>query len=444
MGDRFVSADGRFAAVEVAVRRPAPQRVADIEHVSHVFIAGDGIWLIDADGERFLDCRSGTFNLPLGYAHPRLLAAQERQRRKLDHLSGSYGHDLVERLIGRLREVAPPGLAEVHLRSAGGSQAVEGAIKLAQNRTGRGEVVTLWHSHHGQTIATRSMSGNIGGRSMLRATLPGRLAMPDPLCSSCHYRLTHPSCGLRCATAIDDVVLQEGRDRPAAVLIEPILGAGGNVVPPPGYLEHLREWCTRNGVLLIFDEVQTGVGRTGEWFAAQHFGVTPDVVVLAKGLGVAAVISNPETAGRLTPEQHAFTFAGDLGRVALALETLDVIEQEELLDNARRVGAHLVEGLHALREDVDLIGDVRGVGLMIGFDVLDEDGRPSAAAGMRLSTAAFQERLVVPTGHGDRASALKIRPPLITTREQADLILERLVRAARRCARMRLGSRASN
>jgi len=435
VADPFTSTliPGGFTAVEVERRRAG--RTADeveVDGLAHAFIAGEGIEMIDADGRRFIDCRSGTFNLPLGYSHPRLLAAQQRQRRKLDHLSGTYRHPEVERLVKRLVGLAPPELSHVHIRSGGGSQAVEGAVKLAHQRTGRSEIVTLWHSHHGQTIATRSLSGNAVGRAMLRASFPGRLALPDPLCSACHYRLERSTCALRCASAIGDVVLHEGRDLPAAVLLEPILGAGGNVVPPPGYLEYIRDWCTQNDVLLIFDEIQTGIGRTGHWFAAQHFGVTPDIAVLAKGLGVAAVLSNPSTAGRLTPNEHAFTFAGDLGRVALALETLDVIEEEDLLANAKLVGSRLLHGLDALRNWSPIIGEIRGIGLMIGFDVLGRDGVPDAGAARQLSAEALLEGLIVPPGHGDRASTLKIRPPLITTPQQADVIVERLARATRR------------
>ncbi|MGW0964976.1 aspartate aminotransferase family protein [Streptomyces sp. NPDC002516] len=392
-------------------------------------VAGEGIYLYDSDGRGYIDCASATFNLSLGYRHPAVVQAIKDQADQLIHVTSGFQTAPINALAHRLVRLAPKTISKAHLKVDGGSAANEGAVKMAQRTTGRRDVITLFRSHVGQTVMMASLSGNAFRKQPLAQLYHGGLQVPDPYCMRCFYGQDPRSCKLMCVDRINDFLEYASSGSVAAVLVEPISGNGGNIVPPDGYFAALRELCDTHGMKLIFDEVQTGIGRTGRMFAAEHFSVDPDAITLAKGLGgsgaqVAAILTSDELAG-LPTNDHSFTYGANLLAAAAALATLDIIDDADFLANVRTTGGHILERLEALRGAHPQIADVRGVGLMIGVEIVDEAGRPSAALTNRLAERALDHGLVIRTSRYGHGNVLKIRPPLVLTLEEADVICDR-------------------
>jgi 4-aminobutyrate aminotransferase-like enzyme len=331
--------------------------------------------------------------------------------------------------VRKLVAVSPENIRRVHLKVASGSGANEGAIKLAQRATGRRDVISLFRSHHGQTLATTAISGNAFRREPFPDIGVNRLIVPDPYCHRCFYGQHRDTCGLMCVSRIDDFIEFASSGSVAAVIVEPISGNGGNIVTPDGYLERLRTFCTERDIVLIFDEIQTGIGRTGQMFAAQHFGVEPDIITIGKGLGggaqVAAMLSDPEL-GPMETEYLSFTSGANVLAAASANATLNVVDDADFLANVRAVGAHIRNRLVELRKRHNCIDDIRGIGLMIGFEVIDRNHRPSAALTNAIVRKGREHGLLLRSSRYGRGNVVKIRPPLILTHDEADLICDRL------------------
>jgi len=355
----------------------------------------------------------------------------KEQAEQLIHVTSSFQSDPVNGLVRRLVEVSPQGLTKVHPKVSGGSSANEGAIKMAQRATGKCEVITFFRSHLGQTMMMTSMSGNAFRKELFPSRYPGSMQVPDPYCFRCFYGKQRESCGLFCVDRIDDFIQYASGGQIAAVVIEPISGNGGNVVPPEDYLQQLRQFCDSHDIILIFDEVQTGIGRTGQMFAAQHFGVEPDAITVAKGLGgsgaqVAAILTNERLTG-LSANHHSFTYGSNLLAAAAANVTLDIVRQPEFLANVRTVGDYILDRLRELQQRHPVIVDVRGVGLMIGFELADRDMVPAVKLTNHLASAAMQHGLIMRTSRYGYGNVLKIRPPLILTLAEAEELCDRLV-----------------
>jgi 4-aminobutyrate aminotransferase-like enzyme len=393
-----------------------------------LMLRGEGIHLYDADGNEYIDCASATFNLSLGYGHPAVVSAIKEQADQLIHLTSSFQSVPINELVGRLIRLSPDNITRVHLKVSSGSVANEGAIKMAQMATGRADVITLFRSHLGQTMMMASLSGNAFRKESFPRLYPGSLQVPDPYCYRCFYGQRPETCGMMCVDRIDDFMEYASSGQIAAVLVEPISGNGGNIVPPNGYLNRLRSFCDDRDLMLIFDEIQTGIGRTGRMFAAEHFGVMPDAITLAKGLGgsgaqVAAILTSDRLAN-LPADRHSFTYGANLLAAAAANATLDIVSQPEFLANVRSVGAYILERLVNLRHPS--IGDVRGIGLMIGIELVEPDGRPAVRLTNALAAAAMRYGLILRTSRYGRGNVLKVRPPLILTQDDAELICDRI------------------
>ncbi|MFJ1549183.1 aspartate aminotransferase family protein [Streptomyces sp. NPDC088246] len=391
---------------------------------------GEGIYLYDADGNQYIDCASGTFNLSLGYSHPEVVKAMRDQVERLVHATSTFQTKPVNELVRRLVEVSPENLTKVHLKVSGGSTANEGAVKMAQISTGRRDVITLFRSHHGQTMMTTTMSGESFRKAPFPHLMPGVVQVPDPYCLRCFYRQTPDSCGLLCVERVNDFLDHASSGSVACVVVEPISGSGGNIVPPDGYLAALRTLCDERGIALIFDEIQTGIGRVGRMFAAEHYGVRPDILTAGKGLGgsgaqVAAIIADERMSG-LGSDHHSFTYGGNILAAAAAATTLDVIGRPGFLENVRAVGAHIMNRLRELATAHPSIVDVRGLGLMIGIEIGDEDGRPHSDRAQALARRGMEHGLILRTSRYGRGNVIKIRPPLVITRAEADLLCDRL------------------
>lgn len=396
------------------------------------FSRGEGIYVFDEDGVPYLDCASATFNLSLGYSHPAVLRAMREQADQLIHVTSSFQTDVINRLSARLVELAPGKMTRTHLKVSSGSAANEGAIKMAQRATGARDIITLFRSHHGQTGITASISGNSFRRANMVDVHANRLLVPDPYCKRCFFGQREGSCGFMCVDRIEQFIQYASRGDVAAVMIEPISGNGGNIVPPIGYFSALQKFCRERGIKMIMDEVQTGIGRTGYMFASEYFGVEPDAITVAKGLGgsgaqIAGIITTDELSG-LPASEHSFTYGSNLMAAAAGLATLDIISEPSFLANVQITGNYIMDRLQQTLGGHRNVFDIRGVGLMIGIELVADDGSPSSDLTNHLAAKAMEYGLILRTSQYGQGNVLKIRPPLILTLTQAEELCTRFER----------------
>ncbi|WP_406486371.1 aspartate aminotransferase family protein [Streptomyces sp. NBC_01563] len=406
-----------------------PNAAAYHELGPDLLVRGEGIRVWDDEGREFLDCVSGTFNLILGHNHPAVVAAVKEQSEHLIFASSAFQTAPTNQVMTLLAELTPPNLTRVNLRSCSGSTANEGAIKIAQLHTGHRDVVVPFRGQVGQSLAATAYNGLARMRAPFPPHHPGAVHVPDPYCRRCFYRQHPDSCGLWCVERIDDFLTYAGSGSTACLIIEPISGVGGNVVPPPGYLQRLREFCTERGIVLIFDEMQTAFGRTGELFAADHFGVQPDIMTVSKGLTgsglpLAAVITEERFVG-MDRSLHGFTYGGHTLAAAAAAVTLEIVRQPPFLAQVRTVGAVLLDRLLKLKDEHPCVFDVRGVGLMLGVEVADPDGTRSSPLAHALHRALSDRFVITRVSEHGQGNVIEMRPPLILTEQDAHLIADR-------------------
>ena len=405
---------------------------------------GEGSWLITRDGERYLDYSSGIGVVNTGHAHPRVVAAiQEQAARLLHGQQNIVFHEPGLRLYDRLSRLLPGGGWGAFLSNSG-AEAVEAAVKLARVATGRPVVIGFRGGFHGRTAQAMALTT---AKDVYRAAfepLPGSVYhTPFPNCYRWLGGAHAPDADCRCDWEAQlDLLFHQViyPDRVAAIIVEPVLGEGGYVVPPPGFLPRLREITRRHGILLIADEIQTGFGRTGEMFAVRHWGVEPDIVVMAKGIAsglpLSGILAKRALLDKLPPGTHGGTFGGNVVACAAANATLDVIEDEDLIGNARERGAQFLAGLRALAVSRPSIGDVRGLGLMLALEFIkpaEGDGRvPNPELSKGVIAEALSRKLIVLSA-GSYANVVRIIPPLVTTSDEVDLglgILDEAMTAA--------------
>ena len=394
---------------------------------------GEGCWLITTDGTRYLDYSAGIGVVSTGHAHPRVVAAVQAQAAKLLHgQQNIVYHAPGLRLYDRLARLLPGGPWGAFLSNSG-AEAIEAAVKLARVATGRPAIVAFRYGFHGRTAQAMALTG---AKDVYRGAfepLPGSVYHADyPYCYRAAGGAHSPdACSCDWEERLELLFHQlVYPDRIAAIVVEPVIGEGGYIVPPPGFLPRLREITRQHGILLVADEVQTGFGRTGELFAVRHWDVEPDILVVAKGIAsglpLSGIIARREILDRLPPGSHGGTFGGNVVACAAALATLDVIEDEGLVDNARDRGAQLLAGLRALAPRHRSIGDVRGLGLMVALEFVkpDEgDGRaPDPELTKRVQAEALARNLIVLTA-GTYVNVVRIIPPLVTTSDEVDLAL---------------------
>lgn len=360
------------------------------------FVRGEGSWLYDADGKRYLDFVAGIAVCGIGHAHPRLAAAICAQAGKIMHTSNLFLIEPQARLAERLTGLS---FADRGFFCNSGAEANEAAIKLARKwalrhlAEGQRTIVTAEKSFHGRTLTTVTATGQEKYQKPFKPLPPGFRHVPFGDIEA-----------LR--AAVDDTV--------CAVMLEPIQGEGGINVPPPEYLPAVRELCDERGILLIFDEVQTGIARTGTWWGYEQFGVVPDIMTLAKSLGggfpIGACLAAGEVAITFEPGDHASTFGGNHLACAAALETLAIIEDEDLLGNAQRMGQRLVASFTELAGASEAVDHIRGRGLLLGVQLTGEIARPLAAG-------CLERGLVINAVAPD---VLRLAPPLTISAEECD------------------------
>ncbi|MCI0583287.1 MAG: aspartate aminotransferase family protein [Chloroflexi bacterium] len=422
-------AGARLPLPDHAVVPPVWGRITNLE-----VDRGEGSWLVTTGGERYLDYSSGIGVANTGHAHPRVVAAIQAQAAKLLHgQQNIVYHEPGLRLYERLRGLLPGGSWSAFLSNSG-AEAVEAAVKLARVATGRPVIISFRGGFHGRTAQTMALTT---AKDVYRAAfepLPGSVYHTKfPYCYRAAGGAHAPDAGCTCDWEAElDLLFHQViyPSRVAAIIVEPVQGEGGYIVPPPTFLPRLREITREHGILLIADEVQTGFGRTGEMFAVRHWDVEPDILVMAKGIAsglpLSGILARTELMAKLAPGTHGGTYGGNVVACAAALATLDVIEDEDLIANARARGAQLAGGLRELAADHPTIGDIRGLGCMVGIEFVKPgvgDGRsPDPDRTKRVIAAALERKLIVLSA-GSYGNVSRLIPPLVTTADEVDLAL---------------------
>src|SRR5436190_9994242 len=386
--------------------------------------SGEGSIIEDVDGNRFLDFNAGIAVVATGHCHPKVVEAIQKQAARLIHMSGTdfYYEELVT-LAEKLSAIAPGGVARKIAFGNSGAEAMEGAIKMARYSTGRDKFIAFLGAFHGRTMGSLSLTASKAvQRRGFSPLLGGVTHIPYAYCYRCAYGKTPDSCAVECAKVIEDQLVKTilPADEVAAIVLEPVQGEGGYIVPPQKFFDELARIAKRFGMLLVFDEVQSGMGRTGKMWAAEHFNASPDILAVAKGIAsglpLGATIARAELMN-WPPGAHASTFGGIPVACAGGLVTVDLLEQE-LLANAARVGAYMMDRLRDWPARFPIVGDVRGLGLMIGIELVrDQQTRERApAARNRVLELAFERGLLV-LGAGE--NSIRLAPPLTISRDQA-------------------------
>jgi 4-aminobutyrate aminotransferase len=394
--------------------------------------SGRGIVITDVDGNEFYDFSAGIAVTSTGHCHPHVVAAMQKQAGELIHMSGTdfYYENMVE-LAERLSKIAPmPGPHKIYYGNSG-AEAIECALKLARYHTKRQNIIAFFGAFHGRTMGALSLTASKPQqRRRFAPLMPGvtHVRYPDVYRGCSGGPQDAEAFALGCARFIEEKLFKTtlAPEEVAAIFVEPVQGEGGYVVAPTIFMQELRRICDRHGILLVLDEVQSGMGRTGKWWAVEHTGVEPDMICMAKGIASGMPLSVTLTRSEImdwVPGSHASTFGGNPVCVAAALATLDVIEKENLLEHSAEVGTHMMKRMADWPTRLQLVGDVRGRGLMIGVDIVkDKTTKEYGAAERDLIIERAFEHGVLFLGCGP--STIRLCPPLVVTEDEADVALE--------------------
>jgi 4-aminobutyrate aminotransferase len=398
---------------------------------------GRGAMIEDMDGNLFLDFNAGVAVCATGHAHPRVVEAIKRQVDDFIHISGTdYYYPHLPALAERLSRLVPGDFNKRTHFGNSGAEAVEGAIKLAMYATRRQKVIAFFGAFHGRTLGALSLTASKArqrsgfGRQALDVT-----HVPYANCYRCPYAMTPETCGAlekkgpHCARVIEDLLFKTTvpAEECAAIIVEPIQGEGGYLVPPASFLRTIREIANRHGVLVVADEVQSGMGRTGKMFASEHFDFVPDIMSIAKGIASGLPLGATVARADLMqwgPGAHASTFGGNPVAIAASLATIELLE-EGMIENSARMGDYLMAGLRELQKKHQMIGDVRGKGLMIGIELVRDrvTKEPAPTERDQAEIECFHRGLII---QGCGTSTVRLSPPLVIDQMQCDFALKTL------------------
>jgi 4-aminobutyrate aminotransferase len=410
----------RIFAEEQKHLSPGLQRISLLSQLT--LTSGSGATVEDVDGNRYIDFFAGVAVASLGHSHPRWVAALEKQIRRIS--VGSFTTENRLRFLKKLAAVTPGRLDRAQLYS-GGAEAVEAAIRLAKSYTRKYEVVGFWGGFHGKTAGVMGLIGDESKHGW--GPLPGgRYLTPYADCYRCPFGLEYPSCGVACADFARQTIRNTTSGAVAAILVEPMQGTAGNVIPPPEFLPAIRDIAHEVGAVLVADEMITGFARTGEMFGVNHTGVVPDIMTTGKGMAsgfpVSAVISNDEIVRSepyAKPSASSSSYGGNPLASTAALATLETILEEGLVERSRTLGEEMKKRLLVLKEKYEFVGDVRGVGLLIGVDLV-RDRKTKEPLERKVTERIFLECLrrgLLVMGYMPR---MRLNPPLTITREQIE------------------------
>jgi 4-aminobutyrate aminotransferase len=393
---------------------------------------GEGAIVEDVDGNRFLDFNAGIAVVATGHSHPRVVEAIQKQAAEFLHMSGTdFYYEGMVALAEKLAALTPGGVPRRVYFGNSGAEAVEAAIKMARYHSGRDKFIAFFGGFHGRTMGALSLTGSkVVQRRGFHPPLPVH-HIPYAYCYRCPYGKQPSTCNVECVKVLEDHLFKTilPADEVAAIVVEPIQGEGGYLVPPAKFHEELRGVADRHGILLIHDEVQSGMGRTGRMFASEHFGVAPDILTLAKGIAsglpLAATVARAEVMN-WPPGAHASTFGGNPVSIAAALTTIELLE-ESLIQNAAEIGTYMLERMNTWPRRFPHVGDVRGRGLMIGVEFVRNQETKERAPEIRdrVEALAFEQGLLI---LGCGPNSIRLCPPLVIMRDQADFAMDTLER----------------
>lgn len=418
------------------VLSPALTHATNIE-----VVRGKGAYLYDKDGRQYLDFATGIAVCAVGHCHPKVVAAAQQQLNNLIHASaGIVYYEQNIALAEKLQKITPPGL-DMTFFGQSGSEAIETAIKLAKYVSKKQGLVGFQGSFHGRTLGALSITfSKHKYREGYEPLLPNVYLAPYAYCYRCSKKMKTfkpktkgedfprpENCSLECVKDAEMIVKKVKPQNIAAFVVEPIQGEGGYIVPPKEFIQGLRELCDKNGIFLVFDEVQSGFGRTGKMFASEHFGLSPDIMAMAKaiasGLPLSATIAKEEIMKAWSPGAHGSTMTGNPVTCAASLATIDVIETENLLENSRLMGRYFKDALEEMADEFKIVGDVRGVGLMVGVEFVKPGTKdPNAEAAKKIRELAIKEGLIL-LGCGSDDQVIRFVPPLNITKDDIDKAL---------------------
>src|SRR5690348_6957621 len=385
---------------------------------------GEAAIVEDVDGNQFLDFAAGIAVVATGHSHPRVVSAIQKQAAKFLHMSGTdFYYESMVSLAEKLARLTPGNMARRVYFGNSGTEAIEAAIKLARFHTGRDKFVAFLGSFHGRTMGALSLTASkVTQRRGFHPPLPVH-HIPYANCYRCPYGKQPETCSVECVAVLEDQLFKTvlPPEEVAGIVVEPIQGEGGYIVPPAKFHQELRRIADHYGILLIHDEVQSGMGRTGKMFASEHFGVVPDIVTIAKGIAsgmpLGATVARADVMN-WPPGAHASTFGGNPVSIAAALATIELLE-ESLTSNAAQLGEYMMNRMREWPRRFKYVGDVRGLGLMIGIEIVYDQRTKERAPALRdkLEMMAFEHGLLT---LGCGPNSLRLCPPLVITREQAD------------------------
>jgi 4-aminobutyrate aminotransferase-like enzyme len=421
-----------------------PQEAAELQQyigygaswLGPALVSGEGCRVTDIHGKSYIDCTSQAWSLALGYNHPEVLDAAIAQARTLAHARA--GFPTIPRLLlaKRLADLCPGHLKKV-INAPTGSLAVEAAMKLALiNRPDAHRFVTFYHAYHGSTLATMAAGwmptqtpGRFGPGVKFLPFMQNFVRVPNPYCYRCPLGLVYPGCRAACAAPLRDTILR-GVDGPvAAVMLEPIQGNGGQIPFPALFVKEVRRICDEFGIPLIFDEIQTGFGRTGRMFAFEGLDVIPDLLVLSKSMGggfpIAAVVANDRLKQFEPTGEDVYTFGSNPIGQAAALKVLEILERDRIPEHAARMGTLFTQGLKSLQARYPQIGDIRGPALFIGVEMVKDPRtkEPACEEAKRIVAEAWQRGVILATASA-LPNVIKIKPPLIISEAEVGTVLQ--------------------
>ena len=409
-----------------------------VKKVEPIAIAeGRGAYVRDLDGKEYLDCFSGISVANTGHCHEKVVKAIRDQAGKLLHCCTYMYHVApAAELAERLAKIAPAGLRKTFFSNSG-AEAIECALKMGKKFTRKHEIIALMCSFHGRTLGTLSVTGQWSRRRYdMGPYLGGVSFAPAPYCYRCSLGQTYPDCNIQCAEMIKDVIEYSSSNNVAEFIAEPVLGEGGIIVPPPEYFKTVKKILDQHGIIFIDDEVQTGFGRTGRMFGIEHYEVTPDIMCLAKGIAsgmpLGACLARAEIADSYEPGDHLSTFGGNPVSCAAGVASLEVMLEQDLPNQSQAKGEYLLKRIHELQQKESIIGEVRGKGLMIGMELVEEHKHKTPAEGKaaKIKELLRMKGILVGVG-GVKGNVVRIQPPLVITDQQLDTLMDRLTESMR-------------
>lgn len=387
-----------------------------------------GIYVEGTDGKRYMDFSSGLATANLGHSPAEVVEAARNQMEKLIH-SGCMFYYASEVMLAEKLSRITPGDIDMFFFSNSGAEAVEGAVKLARYHTGRQGIIAFTGGFHGRTYGAMTLTTSAARyRKGYHPLVPSIFHSPYPYCYRCPMGQTPGNCSIDCYKHLENILrYQITPEEVAAVVIEPVLGEGGYISPPVEFMKKLRRLATDHGILFIADEVQTGFGRTGKWFACEHFGITPDIIAMAKGIAsgfpLGAVGASSRIMSKWAPGAHGTTFGGNPVSCAAACAVIDKIEKDGVLDNVKKAGEAALKRLVSMQKSYPFIGDVRGLGLMLGVEFVKKDGSADRERLKGIIKRCLEKGLILIECGVDK-NVLRLMPPLIVTKKEMKKALD--------------------